>query len=69
MFKLTKTNRITKPIMRQIANALQLHAACQGGDPDIAVGQDVLENPSQIGSGDEEGDDEFEEELLTDADY
>ena len=59
VFKLTKKgNRITKKIMRQIANALQLHAACQGGDPDIAVGQDVLENPSQIGSGDEEGDEE-----------
>ena len=56
--------------MRQIANALQLNAACHGGDPDIAVGKDVLENPSQIGSGDEEGDEEeFEEELLTDADY
>ena len=67
VFKLTpKTNRITKPIMRQIANALQLHAACQGGDPDIAVGQDVLENPSQIGSGDEEGDEEeFDEEANT----
>ena len=53
VFKLTKGNRITKSIMRQIVNALKLHHP-QGGDLDIAVGQDVLENPSQLGGGDDE---------------
>ena len=58
VFKLTQGNRITKQIMRQIVNALKLHAAChnQGGDLDIAVGQDVLENPSQLGGIDDEED-------------
>ena len=59
VFKLTaKGNRITKRVMRQIVNALKLHAAYhnQGGELDIAVGQDVLENPSQLRGKDDEGD-------------
>ena len=49
VIKLTGQNRVGKPDMRAIDNALKLVAAQSdsGVAPDVAVGRDVYENPDQ----------------------
>ena len=65
VFQLTAKGRVDKKTMRQVATALKLmEANAQQGEPDVAVGRDLTENPVSVESQEQELMDEADEEAM-----
>ena len=66
VFELTTKNKLaTAPTLRNIGNAITLYQTClnsRNAGPDMAVGTDMVENPSGTGVSQQEFDEDEDEE-------